>query len=161
MTKEEFDAMLTDNYEELILWCTGLTGDSDTARDLAHDTIERALTRVNLYRTGNGRAWLFTIAKRLFINHIRHDRMIYCDPTTEDGYGVEARDMGVDGNEDGDYATYLEAMGMLSDIHREVFQLRDMGMTMQEIANKLDIPLGTVKSRLFYAGKQIRGALHG
>jgi len=159
MNKAEFNDMLTDNYEELVSWCTGLTGNSDTGRDLAHDTIERALTRVNLYRPGNGRAWLFTIAKRLFINHIHHDRMIYCDPTAEEGYGIEAYDMGVDGNEDGDYATYLEAMGMLSDIHREVFQLRDMGMTMQEIADKLGIPLGTVKSRLFYAGKQIRDML--
>jgi len=126
-----------------------LSGDPAMADDLVQDCLERALGRLHLWRENtNMRAWLFTILRNLHLNQLRHNaRRPREAPLDEMGDstgsvapsqvdGVALRDLN-------------NALSKLSDEHREVVLLIGLeGMTYQETAEIVGIPLGTVMSRL-------------
>jgi RNA polymerase sigma-70 factor, ECF subfamily len=126
-----------------------LVGDAVAADDLVQDCLERALGRVHLWRENtNMRAWLFTILRNIHHNQRRYlarrphetsyDEMPQPPGTTApaQGHGITIRDLG-------------QALDQLPDQQREVVLLVGLeDMSYKETAEILDVPLGTVMSRL-------------
>lgn len=138
-----------------------LTGDRTPADDLVQDTVERAISRLHLWRSGsNMRSWLFTIMHNLHVNNVRqsirrgtetqvsdHDAALVTKPSQGDH--VLIREMS-------------EAIDHLSVEQREVLVFVVLeGMSYREVADVLDIPIGTVMSRLARARDYLRQIMDG
>jgi RNA polymerase sigma-70 factor (ECF subfamily) len=141
-----------------------LTYDAVEAEDLVQDTIERAIKAIDQYRQGtNAKAWLFKIMRNHFINGYRKKSR---RPTMVDYEDVSALIPDASTNENipslvdwndesienivGDELS--AAMNRLSNDFRIVIILSDLqDFKYEEIAEVLDVPIGTVRSRLFRA----------
>ncbi|KXV46830.1 MULTISPECIES: RNA polymerase sigma factor [Gluconobacter] len=131
-----------------------LTRDPSQADDLVQDCLERALTRLHQVRGQSDlRAWLFTIAHRLNVNHWRRFRRVVSwgettppEPLQEAGQIPHL-----------EWQEVVHAFGRLSDDHRQIMMLVGVeGLQYGVVAEILDLPIGTVMSRLSRA----RAALH-
>ena len=132
-----------------------LTGDATAADDLLQDCAERALSRARLWRpSGNIRAWLFTIMHNLHANHRRRAASrppeAAIDEVPEPAWPAQQFETMA--------ATQtLEAVGRLPPAQREVLLLVAVdGMAYSEVAAVLNIPVGTVMSRLSRARDSLR-----
>jgi RNA polymerase sigma-70 factor (ECF subfamily) len=141
-----------------------LTGDSSAAQDLVQDTMLRALRGWKSFRPGsNARAWLVTILRNQFINGWRSQKR---SPSGIDMDSIPEPPDPQDPDPEGRFFTELvdeeviRAVDSLPDDFREVLVLSDMeGLPYADIAASLEIPVGTVKSRLFRARRILQGQL--
>jgi RNA polymerase sigma-70 factor, ECF subfamily len=139
-----------------------LTGESQRADDLVQDTLARAWEKRALWRAGSDlRAWLFTIMHNVFINQralaMREARNVSLDADTEgsaDAWQVAVRP---------DQQTHVELLEVLRELGRLPAEQREVlvlaaveEMKYAEIAAVLDIPVGTVMSRLSRARDKLR-----
>ncbi|MDX1659692.1 MAG: sigma-70 family RNA polymerase sigma factor [Nitriliruptorales bacterium] len=143
-----------------------LTRNPHDAEDLVQETIYRAYRALDRFDGRYPRAWLLTILRNTNINRIRKKKpdLLYDEERT---FGSLAA-AGADGRE-GPAETALEripddevveAVKALSDDHRAVVALVDIdGLTYREAAEVLDVPIGTVMSRLHRARKKLRSRL--
>ena len=143
-----------------------LTRNADEAEDLVQETTLRALRGFESFRAdGPVRAWLLTILRNLFINSYRTriraprsvslDALENPDPIIPSEPGPERQVFSRLENE----ALGLAVANLPTD-YREVLILSDMrGMTYQEISDHLELPIGTVRSRLSRARNRVRRAL--
>jgi RNA polymerase sigma-70 factor (ECF subfamily) len=150
-------------YAPLMGFVTRLTGgDRHWAEDVVQETLLRAWRRRDQWQGGTGSLmpWLGTTARRIVIDHRRRRaarprEVNALDPDD----GVEPAEP--DRSEHvADGLLAAEAMRSLSDAHREVLEqtvLRDR--TVNEAARELGLPVGTVKSRVYYATRALRAAL--
>lgn len=134
--------------------------DAALADDLVQECLERALSRLHLWRPGtNLRAWLFTILRNLHINGIRRRQILVdIDGEIPGGLGAAA----------GAQIVHLElrdlrrALAMLPTEQREVVLLIGLeGISYGEAAEILDISIGTVKSRLSRGRRALRLLMEG
>lgn len=144
-----------------------LTRNEVKAEDLLQDTIERAIKAADQYQQGtNARAWLFKIMRNHFINGYRKESRRPQEVDYEPLAGMLPDEVSdnipaqMDWNDDelanlvGD--ELLTAMNRLSDDFREVIILNDLqDFKYEEIAEILDIPIGTVRSRLYRARRAL------
>jgi RNA polymerase sigma-70 factor, ECF subfamily len=140
-------------------YARALTGDAARADDLVQDTIERALSRWSLWRSGtNLRAWMFAIMHNLFVNQIKSaQRIEYVgdDPLPD----LASRATQSDALEVRDLAGALQR---LSPEQREVLLLVGLEeLSYEQAANALGIPIGTVMSRLSRARERLRALVAG
>jgi RNA polymerase sigma-70 factor (ECF subfamily) len=140
-------------------YARALTGDAARADDLVQDTIERALSRWSLWRSGtNLRAWMFAIMHNLFVNQIKSaQRIEYVgdDPLPD----LASRATQSDALEVRDLAGALQR---LSPEQREVLLLVGLEeLSYEQAAKALGIPIGTVMSRLSRARERLRALLAG
>jgi RNA polymerase sigma-70 factor (ECF subfamily) len=141
-----------------------LTGDSSAAEDLVQDTMLRAIRGWKSFRPGsNARAWLVTILRNQFINGWRSQKR---SPSGIDMDTIPEPADPTDPDPEGRFFTELvdeeviRAVDSLPEDFREVLVLSDMeGLPYAEIAASLEIPVGTVKSRLFRARRILQGQL--
>ena len=139
-------------------YARALVGDRATADDLGQDTLERACSKLNLYRQGTDlRAWLFTVMHNVHVNRVRAAR-----PTEslEDGM-PELAQRATQG--DGLVVRDLErGIAALPEAQREVLLLVALeDLSYDETARALDIPIGTVMSRLARAREKLRVLMNG
>ena len=130
---------------------------------ISHEIMQETMTRVWLKarqfdsQKASASTWIFTIARNLFIDHIRQRRRAEVDPN--DPMLVRDEDHGPDaGLDKADRAEILQtAIGALPPEQAEVLRLVYMtGMKQQAVADKLSVPLNTVKSRLRLALEKLR-----
>ena len=127
-----------------------------TADDLAQDTVLKALrSRATLRDEGRLEAWLYQTARRTLIDHVRRRRPIEETPVEDvmdpheggtDVAGIVARAA----------SCYL---GTLPERYREPVRLAGEGMTLEQIARRLDLSLTAVKARVRRGRAQIRAAM--
>ena len=145
-----------------------LTGEDAAAQDLVQDTMLRALRGWAGFLPGsNARAWLVTILRNTFINDYRRRKR---EPAMLELDGASPHaiyDAVADSDPEGTFfarivdARVLAAVDALPAEFREVLVLSDMeGLGYAEIAAALDIPLGTLKSRLFRARRLLQRELY-
>ncbi len=146
--------------------------DKDRARDLVQDVFLRVVQRASQFK-GNSKfsTWLYTIARNICIDHSR--KMVFRRhrsldaPTRDDDGGrlldrVEGREPGADRETIGKdlQERIAEAVELLPDPQKEVFLMRQVqGLPFKQIAEIIDVPENTVKSRMRYALERLQQAL--
>jgi len=150
---------IIDHIPRLRRYARALVGDRYAADDLVQDTLERAWNKFYLWRPGSDlRAWLFAIMHNVFVNQVRRRRN-EIEQAMEEPPVVAVRAMQSDQLELQDVD---RALRILSDEQREVMILIAIEqMTYDEVSRALDIPIGTVMSRLSRARDRLRQLLGG
>lgn len=149
---------LVELIPRLRRYARALVGDRAGADDLVQDTLERAWTKLHLYRQGTDlRAWLFTVMHNVHVNRMRATRL--ADPLGDDMPELASR------------GTQSDAL-LLRDLDRAIARLpADQRavlllvtleeMSYEEVARTLGIPIGTVMSRLSRAREKLRSMMLG
>ena len=159
MTAIEFQFKLINLQDSLRRFAYSLTSNKDDAKDLVQETLLKALTNYNkfVYET-NLKAWTFTIMKNTFINNYRRSRRnsTFNDPT-EDGFFLNFKHASGSDNPDSFYASkeLEKTIEDLEDNFKVPFKMYHEGFKYQEIAETLDLKLGTVKSRIYFTRKKL------
>lgn len=135
-----------------------LTGDRALAEDVVQETLLRAWRKLSVLRQGetSTRAWLFTVARNIVIDGKRsaHSRHEIGTDTVPEHVTADQTDALVDS------WMVADALAALSPEHRAVIvHAYYGGRSVAQIARELDIPEGTVKSRLHYGLRALRIAL--
>jgi len=149
---------LVELIPRLRRYARALVGDRAGADDLVQDTLERAWTKLHLYRQGTDlRAWLFTVMHNVHVNRIRATRL--ADPLDDDLPELASRGTQSD-------ALVLRdldrAIARLPADQRAVLLLVTLEeMSYDEVARTLGIPIGTVMSRLSRAREKLRSMMLG
>ncbi|HYC47588.1 MAG TPA: RNA polymerase sigma factor [Burkholderiales bacterium] len=154
----EFTARVDELIPRLRRYARALTGGRDAADDLVQDTLERAWTKLHLWRSGSDlRAWLFTIMHNVHVNQLRSRAGAAMLPLDDDVPDAPVRATQSDLLEVRDVQT---AVNRLPVEQREVLLLVALEhMSYQETATTLGIPIGTVMSRLARARERLRSIL--
>ncbi len=139
-----------------------LGADAAFAEDLAQETLVQVWRKAERFDPGRATpaAWIFTIARNLRIDRLRKQRF----HEVELGAEIELDDTGRDGHERAmeriDADRLLEMVGSLPHDQMQVVRLAFFeGLSHSEIGARLEVPLGTVKSRLRLAFGKLRTAL--
>ena len=139
-----------------------LTRDTNDAEDLIQETIVRALSNEDKFQEGtNIKAWLFTIMRNIFINDYRKKvkRNTLID-TTDNMHYINS---GITTTNAGERSFVMndikKALATIPAELRIPFMMYYKGYRYHEIAEQLNLPLGTVKSRIFFARKELEGML--
>lgn len=139
-----------------------LTRDFHDAEDLIQETIIRALTNEDKFQEGtNIRAWLFTIMRNIFINDYRKKskRNTVIDTTDNEFYLNSASTISNAGERAFVMNDIKNALMKISTELRVPFLMHYKGYKYHEISEQLNLPLGTVKSRIFFARKELSSQL--
>ncbi len=158
----EFNTQFNKLTSLLHSFAYNLTKNSEDASDLYQDTALRALSNKDKFRPGtNFKAWSFTIMKNIFINNYRKKvkRNTIID-STDNMYFINSA---VKIENDAEVNILMKELGSmissLEDSLRIPFLKHFAGYKYQEIAEELDLPLGTVKSRIFFARKALKSKI--
>jgi len=160
MASPEFNNLLISNADFLKPFAINLTKDSETAKDLFQETLYKALANQEKYNVGtNIKAWLFTIMRNIFINdyrrkvkqqtifdHTPNEYLLnYKQPTVINAAETELR-----------IKEIYRAIYHLPEIFKTPFLLYFEGYKYHEVAEVLNEPLGTIKSRIHFARKLLK-----
>jgi RNA polymerase sigma-70 factor (ECF subfamily) len=142
-----------------------LTMNEEDANDLVQETNYKALLfREKYVHHTNFKAWLFTIMKNIFINNYRRNKKAktFID-TTENLHHVHQQIDSFPVSPDSVLREkeVRKAVGTLEDEHLVPFEMHTQGYKYKEIAEELDISIGTVKSRIFFGRKKLMDRLEG
>ncbi len=145
-----------------------LAGDETQAEDLVQETMLKAYRSWHQFRPGtNVRAWLLTILRHTFINQYRKAKRqaVHVDVNEIEPYTVfrNVHDTDPEGRFFANIVDdeVLRAIDTLPDEFRETLVLSDVeGLSYAEIADVTEVPVGTVKSRLFRARQALQKQLH-
>ncbi len=151
--------LVEEQLPRLRRYAWALTGNRASADDLVQDTLERAWSRLHLWRAESDmRAWLFTIMHNVFVNGVRA-RHLDTIPLEEEALEAPVRAA----QEDGLLMRDLQAaLAQLPVEQREALLLAGLeGLRYEEIANVLGVPIGTVMSRLSRGRERLRTILAG
>ena len=147
-----------EHIPSLRRYAIALLRDRNLADDLVQDTLERGLKKFSLFRAGSDlRAWLFTIMHNLFINQIpRTQHWLQNTPPEEIHSGQELAEEMVTARD------FMQAVQMLSAEQRAIILLIGLEqLSYEQAAQVLDLPVGTIMSRLARARERLRQLING
>ncbi len=161
MPGPEFESVVAGHYEPLYRFAMSLTHSEPDACDLTQQTFYMWATKGHQLRDQSKvKSWLFTTLYRAFLETRRsHARFPHSELSAVDGelpviHPQAARQL--------DAAHAVEALGRVDEVYRApvaLFYMEDCSY--QEIANILDVPIGTVKSRLARGLAQLKNLVTG
>ena len=173
---EAFGGLVSLNQDRVYNLSYRLTGQPDRAWDLSQEAFMKAYSAIQGFRGGSAfYTWIYRIVLNLHMNRENsmggrmERRTLSIDRTVDDDHRSALKEDLSDGT-DGDPSQDLvrrerghavqEAISMLPPDQRQVVLLRDMeGMSYEEIADLLSVPLGTVRSRLHRAREELKRRL--
>lgn len=137
--------------------------DAGTAEELAQETLLAVWTKAGLYAPSKGSAatWIFTIARNLRIDRLRRE-VAWQELTGDEAESIASDDRPADDAlaEEQRRARIMAALADLPPDQREALSLAFVdGLSHSAIAERLSLPVGTVKSRLRLAHQKVRAAL--
>ena len=152
MTKERFELLLVKQLPKLLSHAQSYMLKTDYVEDLVQDTVLLMLEKFNTYRDDNFGAWAYTLLLNTKRNYSRRMKIVeYCDM-------LEIYDKG--------YYDYIEenidirnSINMVTSTMRHTAELFLQGYLYEEIAEQQAIGMGTVKSRINRARKQLQAVL--
>lgn len=163
MKKVEFAEGILAIQPDLHRFAYKLTADRDSANDLVQDCMLQALdNREKFTYTKNLKGWMYTLMRNIFVNNYR--RSIRETNLIDDSYSINQQ-MQIE-DEDSDRFEFAYDMKQLYRVVHSIpddmkipFQMFVAGFKYREIAEKLGLPMGTVKSRLFFIRKRLKEEL--
>jgi RNA polymerase sigma-70 factor (ECF subfamily) len=163
MTAVEFNYAIHSTSKLLKPFAMRLTKDYEDANDLLQDTLVKAYLNRDKYTDGtNLKAWLYTIMKNTFItNYQRMMRRNTFIDTTDNLHYINSSGSVIDNNAYSNFALedIHQAVDSLQDTYKTPFMMHFKGFKYHEIAQRLEIPIGTVKNRIHIARKELKGKL--
>jgi RNA polymerase sigma-70 factor (ECF subfamily) len=173
--KASFEEEALPHLDAVYRFALRLSGAPDQAQDLVQETMLRAFRSWDQYTPGTQcKSWLFTICRNVFLRQRergqRHTEIVQ-ENVSRDGPGAEpvnpvwASVIGVD--PEGEFfdsvvdEQILRAIDSLQEEYRSAVILSDVeGLSYGEIAELMEVPVGTVKSRLFRGRRQLQKVLY-
>ncbi len=166
--RQSFEREALVHLDALYRVALRLTGNAADADDLVQETMLKAYRAWHQYEQGtNAKGWLLTILRHAFINEYRRRTR---HPETVDLDAIEPFAVFEDIQEEDPQGRFfdqivddevLRAIDELPEQFREAIVLSDVeGMSYEEVARILSVPIGTVKSRLFRARRLLQGKLY-
>lgn len=157
--QEDFEEEIIPHLDAMYNFALRLTSDPSDAEDLVQDTIVKAFRFFSSYEKGtNAKAWLFRILKNSYINNYRKKSkkpsQVDYDEVSTFYETIRAERTDTSDLEDKMFRELIDddisnALDELPEDFRTVVLLCDVeGFTYEEIANMLDVPIGTIRSRL-------------
>lgn len=157
--QEDFEEEIIPHLDAMYNFALRLTSDPNDAEDLVQDTIVKAFRFFSSYEKGtNAKAWLFRILKNSYINNYRkkskQPNQVDYDEVSSFYETIRADRTDTSDLEDRMFRELIDddisnALEELPEDFRTVVLLCDVeGFTYEEIANMLDVPIGTIRSRL-------------
>ena len=162
MEKEEMTDYLIGNQEEMYQWAYRLTRNYDDAQDLLQSTLLCALKSVGMYTEENNiSGWLYTIMRNIFFNTTRHSGRCCCMEKEDIERMMQLGENALNDNAEiaFDMSDIQRAIDTLDRPYKIPMSLYLSGYKYQEIAEKMRIPLGTVKSRIHASRVQLQETL--
>jgi len=163
MTVVEFNHQLISLETKLSRFAMSLTSDKEAAQDLLQETYFKALShRDKFIGYSNLKAWAFTIMKNTFINNYRKKQKENThNDTTKNSYFLNMSKDSYSITPDNEYTTQeiLKQIDSLQNDFKQPFKMFLEGYKYKEIADKLDLKIGTVKSRIFFTRKKLMKSL--
>ncbi|GAB1575604.1 RNA polymerase sigma factor [Bordetella petrii] len=154
------EALIVACIPSLRRYARGLTGDRERADDLVQDTLERAWSRFSRWqRRGELRAWMFGIMHNQFIDGLRAQRRQADWQADADLDGIPVRATQADGLEVRDLDRCLQQLP--PDLRAVILLVSVEEFSYREAALALDVPIGTVMSRLSRARERLAALLAG
>ncbi len=158
------DSMFLENFKShdshLLNVARYLTKNYIDAEELFQEATAKMYTKFYQFKPGtNFKAWGSTIIRNTFINNLRSKKRISATPIDEYSH---VTDLGFAHNEAISSLTENEIYGLIGKLpekYKAVILLLIEGYSYKEIAKELDIPIGTVKSNIFLARKELKSAL--
>ncbi|MBS4065703.1 MAG: RNA polymerase sigma factor [Chitinophagaceae bacterium] len=160
MSTVEFNQMLVNNTDFLKPFAFTLTRDNETAKDLLQETMFRALANREKYNVGtNIKAWLYTIMRNIFINNYRRrvkQNTIFDSTPNDFLLNYQQATVSNEAERTLRMKEIQNAIHHLPEIFKNPFMLYFEGFKYHEIAEALNEPLGTIKSRIHFARKLLK-----
>lgn len=163
MTAIEFNHRVAALKDTLQLFTRKFVKSQEESEDLVQETILKALTYRSKFKANtNLKGWLYTIMGNTFINNYRKaQRAKTSHDDTKELYYLNVADNHTFNTPDGSYEfkDIMNSVDKVRDDLRVPFKMHVEGYKYQEIAEHLEIPIGTVKNRIFHARKEIQKKL--
>ena len=163
MSNDNFNEQFQSLHAPLLRFAYKLTQNNEEANDLYQETAFRAFKNISKFIPGtNLKAWLLTIMKNSFINQYRKNNKArtILDPTDTIYYINSGHSAIVNDAESNIMMEELTTILNELDISLRVpFEMYYVGHKYQEIADTLNLPLGSVKSRIFFARRELKAKI--
>lgn len=156
MTAIEFTKQIVEFKPSLLKYAGHFNLDKEESQDLVQETYLKAILNREKFVSGYMRAWLFTIMKNTFINNYRQGIRNNCE-RADDSYAF-SRTKSPDSDNPESVLTVDELnkkIEELKDKFRIPFKMHIEGYKYKEIAETINVKVGTVKSRIFLARKYL------
>ena len=151
MKSLSFRKDLVGVQEELLRFAYKLTTDREEANDLLQETSLKALDNEDKYTPDtNFKGWMYTIMRNIFINNYT-DNLYHLNLPQDAGFESTERTY--------DLKEMHRVVNALPKEYRVPFAMHVSGFKYREIAEKLNLPLGTVKSRIFFTRQKLQEEL--
>ncbi|MBD1423034.1 RNA polymerase sigma factor [Sphingobacterium chuzhouense] len=163
MNRIEFNTLVIRQSESLKAYARNFTRDQDDANDLVQDTLLKAVTYFKNFKEGtNLKGWLYTIMKNTFINNYR--RVVKTNSFITKEEEITSANLVVSATKNrGENKFVMEdinhALSNLSEDYYVPFTMYFEGYKYHEISDHLNIPIGTVKTRIHVARKVMKKTL--
>ena len=154
---------MVQHTDSLRGYALNFTRDDDDAKDLVQDTVLKAVTYYSKFRDGtNLKGWLYTIMKNTFINHYR--RIVKMNASVSRPDEISDAHLSLSASRNGGEGKFVMddisgAMDKLSDDYYIPFSMYFEGYRYHEISEHMNIPIGTVKTRIHMARKLMKQTL--
>lgn len=163
MRTANFAQDLLSVQTELLNFAYKLTADREEVNDLLQETSLKALDNEDKYTAEtNFKGWIYTIMRNIFINNYRKALrdQTYVDQTDNQFYLNQNIDIEGDSTEGSyDLKEMRRIVNALPKEYRIPFSMYVSGFKYREIADKLGLPLGTVKSRIYFTRQKLQEEL--
>lgn len=159
----KFQQKLLGLQENMMNFALMLTANRDDAQDLLQDTTLKVLNNQEKFVDNvNFKGWVLTVMRNIFINNYHKVvRIQTVVDSSVDLYNLDiVNESGFDSPEKAcNIQEITKAINSLNDDLKRPFSMFLSGYKYNEIAEKLDLPLGTVKSRIFFARQELQDIL--
>ena len=159
MKSLSFRKDLVGVQDELLRFAYKLTTDREEANDLLQETSLKALDNEEKFTPDtNFKGWMYTIMRNLFINNYRRSvrELNFLDSNFTDYAQIQVAKDDDKFEETYDLKLLYRIINKLPDDTKQPFMMFVSGLKYKEIAEKMDLPIGTIKSRLHFARKKLQ-----
>ena len=159
----QFQQKLLSLQENMMNFALMLTANRDDAQDLLHDTTLKVLDNQDKFVDNvNFKGWVLTVMRNIFINN--YHKIVRVQTVVDSSADLYNLDVVNDSGFDSPDKAYqikeiTKAINGLNDDLKVPFSMFLSGYKYNEIAEKLNVPLGTVKSRIFFARQELQKRL--